>query len=317
MRVRVAGLPPTLDPGETEPLPGSFDAAVTRWGHVAWAGENGVCVWGGAPGADGKEVLVLGRDAARRRTRKLTTGEAPIAREAHSVAPVTRNASTARVIFGGFAEERGGDAIGDDDDARRASHGRPLNDAHLLDDKLAWRRLRPKGAEPTPRGDHAAVAIAHDKVLVHGGCTSRGPGSPAILLNDCHVLTVQCRGAAWTSSVKIESRWDAIANATGAKPSPRSNHTAVHVPDGDFGDDLERRLGDEASGAMRIPDARHGGGVVYVFGGAVNVNKTDRSRALVDVSDDLFAYDVDDRRWSKLRRPYVTSGKSKRWQSAR
>ena len=156
-----------------------------------------------------------------------------------------------------------------------------------------------------------------DKVLVHGGCTSRGPGSPAILLNDCHVLTVQCRGAAWTSSVKIESRWDAIANATGAKPSPRSNHTAVHVPDGDFGDDLERRLGDEASGAMRIPDARHGGGVVYVFGGAVNVNKTDRSRALVDVSDDLFAYDVDDRRWSKLRRPYVTSGKSKAWPSAR
>lgn len=100
-----------------------------------------------------------------RRERLLSTGEWPSARESHSCVPVTLGASTSQLVYGGCAEI----GMADDD-----AEGAPLGDAFLLDSSLRWQRLKPTGKAPPARGNHAAVAVAPNRMFVFGGKGAKG-----------------------------------------------------------------------------------------------------------------------------------------------
>ena len=173
MRVPVSGgaVESGVRPEESNPWGRSSSGSyAARWGACAWAlpeapnnprTEEAVCVWGGAPCADEREILVLPVDPSGKRRRVQSTGEHPRARESGGVAAVKRGASIAHVVYGGFAQ-----------DATNATNvpgeeGEPLGDAFLIDGNMKWRALKPLGGtSPTPRGGHAFVPVASNRAFV-------------------------------------------------------------------------------------------------------------------------------------------------------
>ena len=149
----------------------------------------------------------------QRRERWLSTGERPPWRESHTCVPVTRGASVAHVVFGGFGEPKpetrsstASDAAAQlsSSSATQLCEGAPLNDAFLVDANLRWRALRPSGPAPTPRGGHAACAVSAAEVLVFGGRDARGR-----YLNDVAVLELNSAAAmaAGWSGRHLDSAW--------------------------------------------------------------------------------------------------------------
>ena len=148
----------------------------------------------------------------QRRERWLSTGERPPWRESHTCVPVTRGASVAHVVFGGFGEPKPETRSSTASDAAaqlssssaQLCEGAPLNDAFLVDANLRWRALRPSGPAPTPRGGHAACAVSAAEVLVFGGRDARGR-----YLNDVAVLELNSAAAmaAGWSGRHLDSAW--------------------------------------------------------------------------------------------------------------
>ena len=95
----------------------------------------------------------------------LSTGDWPSPREAHSCVTLTRGASTAQLVYGGNADS----GVSAD-----TPEGAPLGDAFLLDSSLRWHRLKPMGRAPAARGNHAAVAVAPNRMFVFGGKGANG-----------------------------------------------------------------------------------------------------------------------------------------------
>ena len=94
----------------------------------------------------------------------LSTGDYPSAREAHSCVALTSDGgtSTSQLVYGGCSEV---------DDA---PEGKPLGDVFLLDPSLRWHQLKPTGRAPVARGNHAAVAVASNRMFVFGGKGENG-----------------------------------------------------------------------------------------------------------------------------------------------
>ena len=69
-----APAPRGLRPDESEPDArddgfSERNAARHRWGHCAWFTDGGVCLWGGRPGMDNRNVLMYGRGGTLARVR--------------------------------------------------------------------------------------------------------------------------------------------------------------------------------------------------------------------------------------------------------
>jgi hypothetical protein len=69
-----APAPRGLRPDESEPDArddgfSERNAARHRWGHCAWFMDGGVCLWGGRPGMDNRNVLMYGRGGTLARVR--------------------------------------------------------------------------------------------------------------------------------------------------------------------------------------------------------------------------------------------------------
>ena len=77
-----AGLhPDELDPTRLD-ASGRLEtrSAKFRWGHCAWAHDGGVCLWGGSPGVDNREVFMIGRGGERRAARHAGASRGPRSR---------------------------------------------------------------------------------------------------------------------------------------------------------------------------------------------------------------------------------------------
>ena len=77
-----AGLhPDELDPTRLD-ASGRLEtrSAKFRWGHCAWAHDGGVCLWGGSPGVDNREVFMIGRGGERRAARHAGAPRGPRSR---------------------------------------------------------------------------------------------------------------------------------------------------------------------------------------------------------------------------------------------
>ena len=240
----------------------------------------------------------------------VSTGERPPWRESHTCVPVTRGASVAHVVFGGFGEPKpetrsstASDAAAQLSSSSSATQlcceGAPLNDAFLVDANLRWRALRPSGPAPTPRGGHAACAVSAAEVLVFGGRDARGR-----YLNDVAVLELNSAAAmaAGWSGRHLDSAWGfpdprgdpsfrGARLSSGGGGADAAEHEHEHAGEGASDseasrgvccfEDASRPRGREGATATHVPRAgRARGGEVFVFGG---VGRADASS---DTDDD-------------------------------
>ena len=219
MRVPVSGgaVESGVRPEESNPWGrGSSGSYAARWGACAWPlrkedpgsrSEEAVCVWGGAPCADEREILLLPVDPNGKRRRIQSTGEHPRARESAGVAAVKRGASVAHVVYGGFAQDAAAASATSDPPG---AEGEPLGDAFLIDGNMRWRALVPfGGVAPPPRGGHALVPIASNKAFVFGG-----RGSDGAHLGDAWILELH-------STASVAAGWSGKNCLLYTSPSPR------------------------------------------------------------------------------------------------
>ena len=345
MRVPVSGgaVESGVRPEESNPWGrGSSGSYAARWGACAWPlrkedpgsrSEEAVCVWGGAPCADEREILLLPVDPNGKRRRIQSTGEHPRARESAGVAAVKRGASVAHVVYGGFAQDAAAASAASDPPG---AEGEPLGDAFLIDGNMRWRALVPfGGVAPPPRGGHALVPIASNKAFVFGG-----RGADGAHLGDAWILELHSTAsvAAGWSGKNVDARWEQspVRDPHAPAPAPREAAGAAYVaPSRSAGENarwtsignMVRQLdpksrtpkgGPSSGGApgdaspksrsadddgIRSPDLKgddksYGGkrGEVWIFGGC------DES----GVFDDVWRYDVDTCAWHPTRRRSTT-----------
>jgi len=345
MRVPVSGgaVESGVRPEESNPWGrGSSGSYAARWGACAWPlrkedpgsrSEEAVCVWGGAPCADEREILLLPVDPNGKRRRIQSTGEHPRARESAGVAAVKRGASVAHVVYGGFAQDAAAASATSDPPG---AEGEPLGDAFLIDGNMRWRALVPfGGVAPPPRGGHALVPIASNKAFVFGG-----RGSDGAHLGDAWILELHSTAsvAAGWSGKNVDARWEQspVRDRDAPAPQPREAAGAAYVaPSKSAGENarwtsignMVRQLDPKSRTPGGIPsappsappsgdgdgddtgdgdkgDKSYGGkrGEVWIFGGC------DESGVL----DDVWRYDVDTCAWHPTRRP---TGTTKRGQA--
>lgn len=238
MRVPVSGgaVESGVRPEESNPWGrGSSGSYAARWGACAWPlrkedpgsrSEEAVCVWGGAPCADEREILLLPVDPNGKRRRIQSTGEHPRARESAGVAAVKRGASVAHVVYGGFAQDAAAASATSDPPG---AEGEPLGDAFLIDGNMRWRALVPfGGVAPPPRGGHALVPIASNKAFVFGG-----RGSDGAHLGDAWILELHSTAsvAAGWSGKNVDARWEQspVRDRDAPAPQPREAAGAAYV----------------------------------------------------------------------------------------
>jgi hypothetical protein len=333
MRVPVSGgaVESGVRPEESNPWGRSSSGSyAARWGACAWAlpeapnnprTEEAVCVWGGAPCADEREILVLPVDPSGKRRRVQSTGEHPRARESAGVAAVKRGASIAHVVYGGFAQ-----------DATNATNvpgeeGEPLGDAFLIDGNMKWRALKPLGGtSPTPRGGHAFVPVASNRAFVFGG-----RGADGTHLGDAWILELHSTAAVssgW-SGKNVDARWErspevapdaprpGAREAMGAAfvpPSVRENERWTflgnmvrqldpkHGKSANLTSPNDKAVGDDKTGDKPTEGA-YGGkrGEVWIFGGC---DGGDDSTESGGVLNDMWRYDVDTCAWTRSTIPH-------------
>ena len=238
MRVPVSGgaVESGVRPEESNPWGrGSSGSYAARWGACAWPlrkedpgsrSEEAVCVWGGAPCADEREILLLPVDPNGKRRRIQSTGEHPRARESAGVAAVKRGASVAHVVYGGFAQDAAAASATSDPPG---AEGEPLGDAFLIDGNMRWRALVPfGGVAPPPRGGHALVPIASNKAFVFGG-----RGADGAHLGDAWILELHSTAsvAAGWSGKNVDARWEQspVRDPHAPAPAPREAAGAAYV----------------------------------------------------------------------------------------
>ena len=238
MRVPVSGgaVESGVRPEESNPWGrGSSGSYAARWGACAWPlrkedpgsrSEEAVCVWGGAPCADEREILLLPVDPNGKRRRIQSTGEHPRARESAGVAAVKRGASIAHVVYGGFAQDAAAASAASDPPG---AEGEPLGDAFLIDGNMRWRSLVPFGnVAPPPRGGHALVPIASNKAFVFGG-----RGADGEHLGDAWILELHSTAsvAAGWSGKNVDARWEQspVRDRDAPAPAPREAAGAAFI----------------------------------------------------------------------------------------
>ena len=341
MRVPVSGgaVESGVRPEESNPWGRSSSGSyAARWGACAWAlpeapnnprTEEAVCVWGGAPCADEREILVLPVDPSGKRRRVQSTGEHPRARESAGVAAVKRGASIAHVVYGGFAQ-----------DATNATNvpgeeGEPLGDAFLIDGNMKWRALKPLGGtSPTPRGGHAFVPVASNRAFVFGG-----RGADGTHLGDAWILELHSTAAVssgW-SGKNVDARWERSPEVAPGAPRPGAREAtgAAFVPPSvrenerwTFLGNMVRQLDPKQNKSANLTspndkgtsddktgdkptEGAYGGkrGEVWIFGGSTESG---------GVLNDMWRYDVDTCAWTRSTIPHKRQNdKAPVWPPAR
>ena len=207
-----APAPRGLRPDESEPDArddgfSERNAARHRWGHCAWFTDGGVCLWGGRPGMDNRNVLMYGRGGTLVRVRfHLTRRRRAFPHPPRIPEP---NARPPRV----FARER----------SRRASLT-PSPLASPPSPSIAGtqqrERILTRGECPAWRESHTCVPVKRGAAVAHvifggHGAPTRPDDDEGPPLDDAHLIDATLN-------------WRAL-RPSGKRPSARGGHCAVAV----------------------------------------------------------------------------------------